>query len=545
MFVNQLRTIHFDTLVIGGGITGAGIALDAVTRGLKVALVDMQDFSAGTSSRSTKLIHGGLRYLKQFEWKLVREVGKERAIVYQNGPHVTRPEKMLLPIYQDGALGKIPTSLGLKLYDYLAGVNKQERRKMLTAQKTLQKEPLLRVQGLKGSGLYTEYRTDDARLTIEVIKKAVEQGAIALNYVKVQSFLFRHGRIVGAKVVDQITGHCFEIQAQIAVNATGSWVDEVRRFDFSLSTKSALRLTKGVHIVVDRNILPIKHALYFDTPDKRMVFAIPRENKTYIGTTDTFCDCPELSPSITVNDCLYLLKATAHIFPNISLTLNDIETAWAGIRPLIFEANKGASEISRKDEIWHSDSGLLSIAGGKLTGYRKMANTVVDSMVKSIETNRKNRIKPCQTIQMPISGGEGLTPESFGDFVKDKTREGVALGLSHDAAKDLTSCYGANIDKIYARIEKCQQKSSAYQLPIELIGRLDYAILEEMTLTPVDFFFRRTGQLLFKIDEVKKWKIAVLTYMADVFSWNEQELKKYESELNEAILLATKPIDEL
>ncbi|NMD69976.1 glycerol-3-phosphate dehydrogenase/oxidase [Bacillus sp. DNRA2] len=543
LFVDQLRTIHFDVLVVGGGITGAGIALDAVSRGLKVALVDMQDFAAGTSSRSTKLVHGGLRYLKQLEWRLVKEVGKERTIVYHNGPHVTRPEKMLLPIYQDGTFGKITTSFGLKVYDYLAGVAKQERRKMLSAEETLHIEPLLKRDGLKGSGLYVEYRTNDARLTVEVLKKAVELGAIALNYTKVESLLYRSGKINGATVVDQISGKSYDIHAQTVVNAAGPWVDDVRRLDISTDVKT-LRLTKGVHIVVDHARLPINQALYFDTPDSRMVFAIPRDNKTYIGTTDTFVDNPTQTPKMTVDDCLYLLQATSRVFPSIKLNLSDIESSWAGIRPLIYEVGKGPSEISRKDEIWQSESGLLSVAGGKLTGYRKMAENVVNILIKKTGRNNKKANWPCRTRELAISGGEDITPKNFADFVERGIRQGIELGLSANIAKELTSTYGTNINKIYAKFESYQRKSRAYQLPIDLVARLDYAIMDEMTVSPLDFFNRRTSMLFFNICEVEKNKKAVLNYMSTIFNWSEQDFKKYEQELNDAIIVATTAIED-
>ncbi len=193
-YKEKLKNDHFDITIIGGGITGAGIALDAANRGMKVALVEMQDYAAGTSSRSTKLVHGGLRYLKQYEVKMVAEVGKEREIVYENAPHVTTPEWMLLPIHKGGTFGRFSTSIGLRVYDYLAGVKKLERRKMLSSSETLEKEPLVKREGLKGGGYYVEYRTDDARLTIETMKKAVEHGAAALNYVKAEHFIYEDKR---------------------------------------------------------------------------------------------------------------------------------------------------------------------------------------------------------------------------------------------------------------------------------------------------------------------------------------------------------------
>src|SRR5690625_1456222 len=234
--LQSLREEHFDLLVIGGGITGAGIALDARHRGLKTGLVEMQDFAAGTSSRSTKLVHGGLRYLAQFEIKLVAEVGKERKIVYENGPHVTTPEWMMLPFYQGGTFGPFTTNIALCVYDFLAGVKKDERRKMLSKEEALHREPLLEGNGLKGAGYYVEYKTDDARLTIEVVKKAVETGVTAANYIQAVDFVYEAGKIIGVVVEDKIDGERFTIKANKVINATAPWVDNLR--DMYCSTQA-------------------------------------------------------------------------------------------------------------------------------------------------------------------------------------------------------------------------------------------------------------------------------------------------------------------
>lgn len=332
--INQLNKEEYDVLIIGGGITGAGIALDAITRGMKTALVEMQDFAAGTSSRSTKLVHGGLRYLKQFEVKMVAEVGRERAIVYENGPHVTVPEWMLLPIHKGGTFGKFTTSIGLRIYDFLAGVKKSERRIMLSEEETLAKEPLIKKTGLKGGGYYVEYRTDDARLTIEVMKAAVEKGAVALNYSKVIKLLYENRKVVGVLIQDQLTGEEYEIKAQKIVNAAGPWVDEIREMDRSKSGKT-LQLSKGVHLVIDQSRFPLKQAVYFDTPDGRMVFAIPRNGKTYVGTTDTFYNEDPVSPKMTSSDRSYIIQAINYMFPDVKICEEDIESSWAGVRPLI------------------------------------------------------------------------------------------------------------------------------------------------------------------------------------------------------------------
>lgn len=340
----------YDLFIIGGGITGAGTALDAASRGMKVALSEMQDFAAGTSSRSTKLVHGGLRYLKQFEVKMVAEVGKERAIVYENGPHVTTPEWMLLPFHKGGTFGSFTTSIGLRVYDFLAGVKKSERRSMLSAKETLQKEPLVKKDGLKGGGYYVEYRTDDARLTIEVMKEAVKFGAEPVNYSKVKELLYEKGKAVGVLIEDVLTKKEYKVYAKKIVNATGPWVDQLREKDHSKNGKH-LQHTKGIHLVFDQSVFPLKQAVYFDTPDGRMVFAIPREGKTYVGTTDTVYKEALEHPRMTTEDRDYVIKSINYMFPELNITANDIESSWAGLRPLIHEEGKDPSEISRKDEI--------------------------------------------------------------------------------------------------------------------------------------------------------------------------------------------------
>lgn len=531
--IKTLNTFEFDLLIIGGGITGAGIALDAVTRGLSVALVEMQDFAAGTSSRSTKLVHGGLRYLKQFEIQLVAEVGKEREIVYENAVHVTEPEWMLLPFHKGGTFGPISTSVGLRVYDFLAGVKRDERRQMLSTGETKKKEPLLKTDGLRGAGYYVEYRTDDARLTIEVIKKAAEKGAVCVNYVKAQSFVYQQGKIIGVNVVDQLSGETATIHAKNVVNATGPWVDNVRAKD-SIENGKQLRMTKGVHVVVDQSIFPLKQAVYFDTPDGRMMFAIPRNGKAYVGTTDTFYGENPKNPVAKREDVAYILDAIAFMFPSIQLTLKQVESTWAGIRPLIYEKGKNPSEISRKDEIWESASGLVTIAGGKLTGYRKMAELVVDRVR---ENGRVSSFGPSVTKHLPLSGGDFGGSKCFTSFVEKKAVEGEKYGLTYDEAQHLVAFYGTNIDKIYDFA--VVHKDNTYGLPLPVASRLDYAIQYEMACTPADFFVRRTGNLYFNIEEVHEYKEQVCQMMKSQLGYSENQLDFYRFDLDKQIKAAT------
>jgi glycerol-3-phosphate dehydrogenase len=527
---------HYDVLVVGGGITGCGIALDAVTRGMKTALVEMQDFAAGTSSRSTKLVHGGLRYLKQLEVKMVAEVGRERAIVYENGPHVTTPEWMLLPIHKGGTFGKWSTSIGLWVYDHLAGVKRSERRKMLSAKETLQKEPLLKRDGLRGGGYYVEYRTDDARLTIEVIKKAVELGADAVNYAKVEQFLYdESGKIIGARCRDQLSGQTYEIRAKKVINAAGPWVDTLREKDHS-KTGKRLQLTKGVHIVIDQKRFPLKQAIYFDTPDGRMVFAIPRDGKTYVGTTDTFYNEDIANPTMTEEDRDYLLRAIHYMFPSVHITAADVESSWAGVRPLIYEEGKDPSEISRKDEIWQSPTGLITIAGGKLTGYRKMAETVVDLVAKLLAEEEGRTFRPCQTKHLPISGGDVGGSQQLPAFIAKKAEEAVRYGFTKEEGERLAKIYGTNVDRLF---ELSKQYDVSCGLSREQFVRLLYAIDYEMAAKPIDYFIRRTGALLFDIASVRRQKDRVIAFMADYLQWTKEQTAAYTAELDKALREAT------
>ncbi|WP_145407129.1 glycerol-3-phosphate dehydrogenase/oxidase [Paenibacillus xylanexedens] len=537
-YLQDMANAHFDILVIGGGITGAGIALDAASRGLKTAVVEMQDFAAGTSSRSTKLVHGGLRYLKQFEVKMVAEVGRERAVVYENGPHVTTPEPMLLPIYTAGTFGRFSTSLGLMVYDRLAGVKYSERRKMLNAGATADMEPLLRTEGLLGSGLYVEYRTDDARLTIEVMKEAVRFGAQAVNYVKADGFIKENGQIIGIQATDQIHGQTYQLRASKVINASGPWVDELRKAEGSREGKT-LQMTKGIHLVFDGSRFPLRQAVYFDTPDGRMVFAVPRDGKTYVGTTDTVYTDDPAHPLISESDRDYVIHAINGMFPQMNIRAEDVESGWAGVRPLIHEEGKDPSEISRKDEVWVSPSGLITIAGGKLTGYRKMAEMVVDLAARQLEKETGRSVKACLTKKMPISGGNVGGSAGFESYAERKIKDGVALGLERRAAERLARTYGSNVDALYDRMPDPRTKAEWHGLPPELLLMLKYSIEEEMTVTPADFFVRRTGDLFFRINEVRAWKTAVVRYMSERLLWTDEQTEGYRQELDRLLLEAS------
>ena len=530
--ISKLKTESFDLLIIGGGITGAGIALDATSRGLKTALIEKKDFAYGTSSRSTKLIHGGLRYLKQLEFGLVKEVGSERAVVHNLAPHLVIPEKMLLPLYEKRGLGSTLTSIGLKLYDWLAGMKPEDQRRMLTRKQTLKQEPLLNSHDVKGGAIYAEYRTDDARLTIEIIKTASAKGATVSNYCEVIEFIYEDEKVIGVKVLDKIKNETFEVRAKAIVNAAGPWVDTLREKDQSKKGKQ-LHLTKGVHIVIPKEKLPVTQAIYFDVGDGRMIFAIPRGRITYVGTTDTTYRDNIDEVRTQMEDVDYLIKAVNQTFTNTDLSIDDIESSWAGLRPLIHEDGKSASELSRKDEIFESKSGLISIAGGKLTGYRKMAERVVDLVVKNYFDE--------DTLQSCLTGSIHITEPYFKNFDEvKKYKELIADKLKayylQGYVDYLVSTYGKQTDEIIDLINTEEGNESESKL---VLAELHFCLEKEMVLSVSDFFVRRTGMLYFDLPRLNRILEQVILQMVDHFQWEDDRLKVEMKEMRRLITEAS------
>lgn len=572
-YLRELAANRLDVVVIGGGITGAGIALDAASRGLSVGLLEKADFGGGTSSKSTKLIHGGLRYLKQGDINLVREVGRERAVLHRNAPHLVIPERMLLPIVRGGTYGRLASSFGLWLYDWLAGVRRHERRSMLDPAKTLQAEPLLRGDGLLGGGLYYEYRTDDARLTIEVLKTAVQYGAVCVNYAEVEELTYdAAGKVCGVVVHDKLSGERQVVAATMVVNAAGPWVDHVRTLDHSLYGKR-LHHTKGVHIVLPHERLPIQQSVYFDVPDGRMVFAIPRFDVTYVGTTDTDYHGPLDHVYATTSDVEYLLNAVNHMFPTVRLQREDVVSTWAGVRPLIHEDGKSASELSRRDEVIHSESGLITMAGGKLTGYRKMAERIVDLVMDRLHDLDGRPIVECRTDGIVISGGD-IPNGSVSDYIDTLIRLYPTWSIGRDIWYQLVSRYGSHVVELIDIAESLAQEAASTQqggesgwseeassrrgreagLPegatsgqgdergwsdglasADLLLRAEvvYGVRHEMVTSLSDFLVRRTGRLYFERPKVAQMLSVFEAELARQFGWDESAVRRQHAEIED------------
>ena len=531
--IKAIQEEVFDLLIIGGGITGAGIALDAASRGLKVLLLEQNDFASGTSSKSTKLIHGGLRYLKQFDFWLVKEVGSERAVIHNLAPHLVVPDKMILPIIENGTYGSWLTSIGLKIYDVLASVEGDDKRKMLNKEEALVKEPLLPVDILEGAGYYAEYRTDDARLTIEVVKTAVRYGAKAVNYCKVKELTYSDKKINGALVQDLLQDKELLITAKYVVNATGPWVDLIRdKIDLSPSTGKRLQLTKGVHLVFPFEKLPIKQSIYFDVPDGRMMFAIPRGKVTYVGTTDTKYDGDPKDVKTELVDAMYLVHAVNHMFPDIELEIKDIQSSWCGLRPLIYEEGKTAGELSRKDEIFESKTGLISIAGGKLTGYRKMAERIVDLVDKQISKDYDYQLKQVQTETIPLTENSFKNYTEVKHYIKALIPGLEKQGFSKKDIKALVYRYGHQFKMVLRRFDELTDADAAIRMAK---AEFWYALNFEMIAEPLDFFERRTGMLYFDSESIEKLKLPILDEFSKSFNWNDATYKKQREILDDAV----------
>ena len=568
--IQNLSDQTFDLVIIGGGITGAGVALQAAASGLSVALVEMQDFAEGTSSRSTKLVHGGLRYLKTFDVEVVADTVSERAIIQGVAPHIPKADPMILPIYDEpgSTFNLFSVKVAMDLYDHLAGITGGKYANyMLSKEEILKREPQLESNGLLGGGVYLDYRNNDARLVIENIKRAVEDGAIAVSRLKVEDILHdEQGKVSGVKANDLLSNQAITINSKLVINTAGPWSDFVNQLDKEIDHKPHMRPTKGVHLVVDGEKLKVPQPTYFDTGenDGRMVFVIPRESKTYFGTTDTDYQVD------------YLLKIVNRRYPEANLTIEDIEASWAGLRPLISDAGgdyngtvkekisdenfekiiraaedytngkqsrpevektitdaakeepkDNPSAVSRGSDLTIAKDGLLILSGGKLTDYRLMAT---GAMKKIISLLADDAFQLVDSEKYPVSGGE-IDPKNVDEELENIAKKGAGIGLNAEEAKFLAELYGSNTEKVFA----LKDEGTFDGLSLAESMSLRYAMEAEMTLTPVDYLLRRTNYMLFISHRLMEIKDAVVEAMADYFKWSSATKEAYQAELEQQI----------
>ena len=511
----------YDLLVIGGGITGAGVARDAALRGLSVGLVERRDFASGTSSRSSKLIHGGLRYLQQGDVGLVREAATERYTLRKLAPHLARPMEMMVPTYSRRGHAKI--SVGLWTFDRIASVSDQERYRMLSRDEALEFEPLLRSDNLQGAGVYWECVTDDARLVLEVLKSAAALGVVIANHVEAAGFLLENDQIAGVRLRDCFSGDETVARGRVVINAAGPWVDAVRLLS-EHGEKPRLRLTKGIHVGIPRERVGVSRIVVMNARDKRSVFAVPRGAVTYLGTTDTDYAQPEEYPFITADDVDYLIDAANRTFSVEELTQADVVSAWAGLRPLLHQEGKNPSELSRKDEIMFSRTGLVSIAGGKLTTFRRMSERVVDIACERLKEQGRSAPAALGTsAETSLSGGE--TGEDVEGYARRLEKRWPRVGAA--IVQRLVEVYGSNAERIV-------EGMSADPVLAERLGsgppvtraEVEYAMREEMAMTLVDFLERRSRLLLWDPDNGLAVAEGAARTMGAVLGWDAARVRE-------------------
>jgi|SRR5579862_8285759 len=395
--LSTLSSQCFDVLVVGGGIFGAGVARDAALRGLRVGLIEKSDFASGTSSRSSKLIHGGFRYLQQRDFRLVFEACRERSILQRIAPHLVRPLPFLFPVYEGGPVSLAKLRLGMSLYDGLALYRNVGRHQTLSASRTLKAEPALSAEGLRGAVSFYDCQEDDARFCVEHILHATELGATCLNYCALTGFVTHEDQIKAARVRDEISGSTFEIAAKVFVNAAGPWVERVCALTPFDTNVVRLNPTKGVHLVVPR--LTQEHAIAFQARrDGRVLFILPWGEYSLIGTTDTDFSGDPGQVRADLADVEYLLDEARALFPESGLSETDVVTTIAGVRSLLASNVASPSARTREHRVVRQGRNLLSIAGGKYTTYRLIAQQAVDAAFALLDIKNPR----CRTAEVPL-----------------------------------------------------------------------------------------------------------------------------------------------
>jgi glycerol-3-phosphate dehydrogenase len=520
----------FDILIIGGGITGAGLALDAALRGLSVALVEKRDFAAGTSSRSTKLIHGGLRYLEHYDFALVREGLRERAILTEIAPRLAEPFPFVIPIYKNRRRNydlPLKMRLGLWLYDLLAGRYNLARHRRLSRDEALRLAPQLDPQGLKGAFVYYDAVTNDSRLVIEVIKTAHERGAEIANYTRVCGFIKdADGKIAGALLRDELTGQEIECRARIVINATGVWMEDTIKLDGQAASglNKHVRPAKGIHLTVSADRLRVNAAwLIPSLASHRFYFVLPWQGRVNIGTTDTDYSGDKDHPRAEASEINEILGAINSYFPEARLEPSDVISSWAGLRPLITDPRaKKTTEVSRKEEIIESDDGLISIGGGKLTTYRLMAEHGINLAAKRLSQRFNVRANKASTEDTVIGGA--LVRDELANAAE---RLSQTENLPLETARRLLRDYGADCQRLIelTREDERLRERLVEGLP-QILAEIVYAARYEMALTLADAMARRTRLAMVAGRDSVRCATVAAEALARELGWSEAETER-------------------
>jgi glycerol-3-phosphate dehydrogenase len=482
-----------DLLVVGGGITGAGVLRDAATRGLRAFLVERDDFASGTSSRSSKLVHGGLRYIAYGHLAMTREACRERDRLLRLDPYLVCPLPFLFPAYEDSKIPLWQVRSALWIYTALANFRRSSRFRMLCPDEVAAYSRDLRTEGLRGAGLYWDAQVDDARLVLETLKSSRSLGCAAANHAEVVEFLRGpEGAVVGVRVRDTLAGRTLAIRAEVVVNAAGPAVERVRGLDRPVS-RPELRPAKGVHLVIPRSRIHAEAALTFEAPDGRYLFMGPWDDVTLLGTTDTFTDEID-EPVVKIEEVHYLLDAVNRAFPRAGLTTNDLRSVFAGVRPLAAspEEDSPPSSVSREDRIYRDPSGLLSVSGGKLTTYRATGERIVDRVVRQLPPSRRRMARPSSTAELP------LRVDSFDrrELERDLCDR---FGVTRSRCEYLVRTYGANAETLLREAPpelRCPIGESRYTL-----AEIPWSIATECPATLCDLLEHRLRVAIFAVGQ--------------------------------------------
>lgn len=481
--IQRLKSESFDILVVGGGATGTGTALDAASRGLKTALVERYDYSSGTSSKSTKLLHGGVRYLEQavkkidrVQYKLVKDALHERSTLLKLAPHLTRSLALVTPLYR--TMEAPYYMAGLKLYDWLAGRKGLTHSHYVSAQQALQKFPMLRQEGLKGAVVYYDGQFDDARMNICLAVTAIEQGAALANYVAVESLLKHNGKIIGVQARDKETEESFPIKAKVVVNACGPFCDSIRKMD-NPNVEPMLTVSSGIHIVLDKKFSPPETGLLIPkTEDKRVLFLLPWQGHTLVGTTDNPAPIED-NPQVNSKDIEYILRQLKQYF-SMEVQKKDVLSSWCGLRPLISKLKShDTARLSRDHIVNVSESNLITVTGGKWTTYRKMA---VDTVSQAVRVGQLKPLRPSMTDKIPLAGGEKFK-SSIANEIEKK------YGYEKSVCVHLMEAYGSRAFEVLKLTQEFPGKlvdSHPY-----LVAEVIYAVRFEGARTAEDVLARR------------------------------------------------------
>ena len=486
-----------DVLVIGGGITGASVARDAALRGLSVVLVDRDDFAGGTSSRSSKLIHGGLRYLQTYQFAMVHESVREREVMMRIAPHLADLQPFMYLLYEGYPEGKALLNLGLTFYDAFSRAPLRRWHRMLGREAVLRREPHLNPDRLKGAGLYHDALTDDARLVIDVLESAYRAGALLGNHREVTGLVRERGRIAGVEVVDRITGEQILVRAKTVVNAAGPWVDRVLGLERPVEHPT-LRPTKGVHIVLRTEDFPLHTAVFLRSPsDGRVVWPTPAGDgrHVYIGTTDTDFSGSVDDVVADDEDFAYLLEAANHTLPGAKVDSSDIVASWAGLRPLIApEPGTSNSAASREHSVTARSEGMITVAGGKLTTARLMGAQIVDVVADQLRERAGVRGVPASTTgSVPISGGDP------GEIFRAE-RAVASAPATEETRRRWLRRYGGNASALAQAAVRDPGSGATIGESGLTPAEIDYAVHREMAMTVSDVLVRRTGSFFWSAD---------------------------------------------